>query len=62
LKADQEAREADSLVEAARLQLEAQGAIEAKALLEAEKQAERDARYAARKGRKADSKSERRNR
>ncbi|MGO8740557.1 DUF6481 family protein [Rhodoblastus sp.] len=60
LKVDEEAREADSIVEAARLQLEAEAAIQTKALLEIEKRAERDARYAARKGRKAESKSERR--
>ena len=60
MKADEEARAAESIVEAERLQLEAAAAVEAKALLESEKRAERDARYAARKGRKADSKSEQR--
>jgi hypothetical protein len=60
LKADEEAREADGVVEAARLRLEAEAAIQAKALLEVEKRAERDARDVARKGRKAESKSERR--
>ncbi len=60
LKADEEARAAESIVEAERLQLEAAAAVEAKALLESEKRAERDARYAARKGRKADNKSEQR--
>ncbi len=60
LKIEAEAREAAELAEAERLQLEAEAAIAAKAQLEIEKRAERDARYAARKGRKADSKSEKR--
>ncbi|MBB4196583.1 hypothetical protein CCR94_00775 [Rhodoblastus sphagnicola] len=60
LKAAEAAREAESLAEAERLRLEAEAAIQAKELLEIEKKAERDARYAARKGRKAESKSENR--
>ena len=60
LKADEATREADGIVEAARLQLEAEAAAQAKVALEIAKRAERDARYAARKGRKAESKSEQR--
>ncbi|PPQ36124.1 hypothetical protein SAMN06265338_1011060 [Rhodoblastus acidophilus] len=60
LKADEEARKAAGIVEAARLELEAEAAIQAKDQLEIEKKAERDARYAARKGRKAEAKSDKR--
>jgi hypothetical protein len=60
LKADEEARKAAGVVEAARLELEAEAAIQAKDRLEIEKKAERDARYAARKGRKAEAKTEKR--
>ncbi len=60
LEAEEREREALSLLEAKQREVEAQEAVEAKALLEIQQKAERDARYAARKGRKAQAKSEER--
>jgi hypothetical protein len=60
LEAEAREREATSLIEAKEREIAAQEAVQAKALLEIEKKAERDARYAARKGRKAQAKSEER--
>jgi hypothetical protein len=60
LEAEEREREAASILEAKQREIEAQQAVEAKALLEVQQKAERDARYAARKGRKAQAKSEER--
>lgn len=60
MEAEEKDREAAEIAETKQLEREAAEAAELKALMEIEKKAERDARYAARKGRKAQAKSEQR--